>query len=78
MIKGISSNTGKEMSGLTKSSIKFLPKSEIHVFNSARKQASLHAGRPSISDEVKQPVISFLGRPYISYCKPGRSDTVCS
>jgi len=50
--------------------------SKTHVFNSARKQISLNSRRLSISVEVKQQVVSFLERPDISYCKPGRADTV--
>ena len=46
------------------------------MFTSARKKLSLNAGRPSISDDTKETIKAFLERPGISYCKPGRNDTV--
>ena len=36
----------------------------------------LELGCPVISAEFKERVIHFLERPDISYCKPGRADTV--
>ena len=46
------------------------------VFSSAGKKTSLELGRPVISAKFKERVIHFLERPDISYCKPGRADTV--
>ena len=46
------------------------------VLCSARKKISLELRHPVISAEFKQRVIHFLERPDISYCKPGRADTV--
>ena len=33
-------------------------------------------GRPTIPEETRKALVSFLERPDISYCKPGRGDTV--
>ena len=52
------------------------PNTKAKVFSSARKKISLELGRPVISAEFKERVIHFLERPDISYCKPGRADTV--
>ena len=46
------------------------------VFSSAGKKISLELGWPVISAKFKERVIHFLERPDISYCKPGRADTV--
>ena len=52
------------------------PNTKAKVFSSDRKKISLALGRPVISVEFKERVIHFLERPHISYCKPGRTDTV--
>ena len=52
------------------------PNTKAKVFCSARKKISLELGHPVISAEFKERVIHFLERPDISYCKPGRADTV--
>ena len=52
------------------------PNTKAKVFCSARKKISSELGHPVISAEFKERVIHFLERPDISYCKPGRADTV--
>ena len=52
------------------------PNTKAKVFCSARKKILLELGRPVISAEFKERVVHFLERPDISYCKPGRADTV--
>ena len=53
-----------------------LPKSKTQVYNDARKSANVKSGRPKVSSEKRDMLITFLERPDISYCKPGRGDTV--
>lgn len=54
----------------------FSPTSKGEIFASARKSTS-SAGRPSSGTiKNKEVVMSFLERPDISYCKPGRRDTI--
>ena len=52
------------------------PNTKAKVFCSARKKILLELGHPVISAEFKERVVHFLERPDISYCKPGRADTV--
>ena len=52
------------------------PNTKAKVFCSARKKISLELGYPVISAEFKERVIHFLDRPDISYCKPGRADSL--
>ena len=52
------------------------PSTKAKVFCSARKKISLELGHPVISAEFKERVIHFLELPDVSYCKPGRADTV--
>ena len=52
------------------------PNTKAKVFCPARKKILLELGRPVISAEFKERVIHFLESPDISYCKPGRADTV--
>ena len=52
------------------------PNRKAKVFCSARIKISLELGHPVISVEFKERAIHFLERPDISYCNPGRPDTV--
>ena len=52
------------------------PNTKAKVFCSARIKISLELGHPVISVEFKERAIHFLERPDISYCNPGRADTV--
>ena len=52
------------------------PSSKKNVFESARKKLTSYMGRPTIPEETRKALVSFLERPDISYCKPGRGDTV--
>ena len=52
------------------------PKSKKHVYELGRRIVDVNLGRPKIPVQSKELLIVFLERPDISYCKPGRSDTV--
>ena len=48
-----------------------------NVFSNARKSLGLgDRGRPLKIVKSKTDIVSFLQQPYISYCAPGRKDTV--
>ena len=75
-LKSLPKSPGKKRQVLSRIISSLSPVSKKHVFTSARKKLSLNAGRPSISDDTKETIKAFLERPDISYCKPGRNDTV--
>ena len=53
------------------------PRKKPNVFSKARKSLGLgNRGRPSKIVKNKTDVISFLQQPDITYCAPGRKDTV--
>ena len=53
------------------------PSKKKHIFFSARKQLSLgKIGRPSKVDSNRESIVAFIEQPDISYCCPGRKDTV--
>ena len=52
------------------------PNTKAKVFSSSRKKISLELVCPVISAEFKEREIHFLEGPDLSYCKPGRADTV--
>ena len=39
-----------------------------------RKKLVITKGRPALATETRDMVVSFLERPDMSYCKPGRKD----
>ena len=51
------------------------PRSKKDVFTSARRRTTDNRGRPHIPDETIEAIL-LLERPDISYCSPGREDTV--
>ena len=52
------------------------PNSKGQVFASSRRRIGTCLGWPSVSTEKRDTVKSFPERPDISYCKPGRRDTI--
>ena len=53
------------------------PMSKNNLFTSVKKELpNSSKGHPSILKTTKEPVMLFLERPDISYCKPGQKDTV--
>ena len=54
------------------------PSSKNHVFKTSRRKLQVTTDWPYILNKIKDSIISFLERQDISYCKPGRQDTVYS
>ena len=54
----------------------FAPSSKNHVFRTTRRQLQITTSHLCNLNNIKDSIISFLERPDISYCKPGRKDTV--
>ena len=53
------------------------PASKSDVCNAARLTCiPTDLGRPPVSNDIKDKVLSFLKKPGISYCNPGRKDIV--
>ena len=52
------------------------PNSKKQVYESGRRSVDVNLGRPKISVENNELLLAFSERPDISYCKPGRGDTV--
>ena len=52
------------------------PSSKNHLFKTARRKLQVTTGWPCNLSSIKDNIIFFLERPDISYCKPGRQDTV--
>ena len=53
------------------------PSSKADVYKKSRLTSiPSNQGRPSVSDSAKDKLLSFLKQPDISYCSPGRRDTV--
>ena len=52
------------------------PNSKKQVYESGRRTVDVNLGRQKIPVKTKELLIGFLERPNISYCKPGRGDTV--
>ena len=69
---------GKKKQVLSKIVSTLSPCSKTAVFTSAWRKFDHNntLGQPKISSGLRETVISFLEKPGISYCKPGRKDTV--
>ena len=52
------------------------PSSKNHVFKTTRRKLRVTTDRPCNLNNIKDSIIFFLERPDISYCKPGRQDTL--
>ena len=77
-IRTLPKTPGKKKQVLNKIVSTFFPCSKTAVFTSAQIKFDHNSilGRPKISSGVRETVISFLKKPDISYCKPGRKDVV--
>ena len=75
-IRMLPKTPGKKKQVLNKIVSTFFPCSKTAVFTSAQRKFDHNSiwGRPKISSGVRKTVISFLKKPDISYCKPGRKD----
>ena len=75
-LRNLPKSPGKKRQVLTNLISNLSPNTKSHVFTSARRKVSLSVCCPCISEETKCQIIAFLERPDMSYCKPGRADTV--
>ena len=77
-IRTLSKTPHKKKQVLSKIVSTLSPCSKTTVCTSAWRKLDHNSilGRAKISSGLRQTVISFLEKPDISYCKPGRKDTV--
>ena len=52
------------------------PSSKNHIFKTTRRKLQVTTNHLCNLNNIKDSIISFLERPDISYCKPGRKDSV--